>query len=350
MTDDVRPSADDAQLVLVTGATGHVGGYSVARLIDEGYQVRVSVRELSQQNDVLARVRQAGAAPDGRVEFVATDLSSDRGWVEAADGVRFVLHHASPFPFTPPENEDELIRPARDGTLRVLAAARAAGVRRVVLTSSFAAVGYTVKPDSTYDETDWTNPADDIPAYIKSKTIAEKAAWDDIRKHGGPELTVINPTGIFGPLLGTKLSASTGLVQAFLQGAMPVVPRMYFGVVDVRDVVDLHLRAMRHPAAANQRFIAVGGPSISFLDMAKMLALHCPTHADRVPASELTDEEVREGAKTNPALREAATLRGRIPIISNDKARTTLGWHPREVETTITDTADSLIRLGLVSP
>ncbi|MDG4811232.1 NAD-dependent epimerase/dehydratase family protein [Micromonospora sp. WMMD1120] len=338
-------ATDDAP-VLVTGATGHLGSHSVARLLDEGYRVRVVIRESGQRDEILDRLRQ----PDDRVEFRTAALSADEGWPEAVDGVRYVLHHASPFPFTPPENDDEVIRPARDGALRVLRAARAAGVRRVVLTSSYAAVGYTVKPDGRYSEADWTNVDDDIPAYQRSKTLAERAAWDFVREYGGVELSVVNPTGIFGPLLGARLSASTGLVRAFLTGAMPVVPRMYFGVVDVRDVVDLHLRAMLHPAAAGERFIGVGGPSISFFDLATMLARHLPSLADRVPARELTVAEVRAAAATEPGLRDAAALGGQVPVISNGKARTVLGWQPRPVETTITDTADSLVKHGLVTP
>ncbi|MEV1146376.1 NAD-dependent epimerase/dehydratase family protein [Micromonospora sp. NPDC049799] len=349
MNNDIDLRATGDTTVLVTGATGHVGGHSVARLLDEGYRVRVTLRELGQRDEVLARVRQAGADPDGRVEFRTAALSADDGWADAADGVRYVLHHASPFPFTPPTHEDEVIRPARDGALRVLRAAREAGVRRVVVTSSYAAVGYTVKPDGHYDETDWTNPDDDIPAYHRSKTLAELAAWEYAREHGGFELSVVNPTGIFGPLLGERMSASTGLVKAFMEGTTPAVPRMHFGVVDVRDVVDLHLRAMVHPAAAGERFIGVGGPSISFFDMARMIARHLPATADRVPARELTVEEVREAAKTEPALREAAGLGGQIPVISNAKARNLLGWRPRGVEQTIADTADSMVKLGLVS-
>ncbi|MBQ0990028.1 NAD-dependent epimerase/dehydratase family protein [Micromonospora sp. H61] len=349
MSTDLQLRCTDDALVLVTGATGHLGGHSVARLLDEGYRVRITVREPGQGDEVLDRVRQAGTNPDGRVEFRTAALSADEGWAEAVAGARYVLHHASPFPFTPPTDDDEVIRPARDGALRVLRAAREAGVRRVVLTSSYAAVGYTVKPDGQYTEADWTNVDDDIPAYHRSKTLAERASWDYVRNNGGVELSVVNPTGIFGPLLGSRVSASTGLVQAFLQGAMPVVPRMHFGVVDVRDVVDLHLRAMLHPDAAGERFIGVSGRSISFLDLAKMLARHLPSLADRVPARELSDDEVREAAKTEPALREAAALQGQIPVISNDKARTVLGWRPRPVETTITDTADSLIKLGVVT-
>jgi nucleoside-diphosphate-sugar epimerase len=330
--------------VLVTGATGHVGGHAVARLLAEGYRVRVVTRREDQELGVRARAPESG----DRLEFVTAELTADHGWDKAMSGVRYVWHHASPFPATPPKTDDEVVVPARDGALRVLAAARSAGVERVVLTSSYAAVGYTVKPDARYDESDWTDPAGELPAYIRSKTVAERAAWDYVRDQGGPELTVVNPTGIFGPLLDARLSASTGLVKAFLDGTMPVVPRMYFGVVDVRDVVDLHLRAMLSPDAAGRRFLAVGDRSVSFFEMGRILARHLPEFAGRVPSTELTDDQVREAAKTNPAMRDAAGLRGQIPVISNARARTVLGWEPRAVETTIADTADSLLGLGVV--
>ncbi|MCO8274999.1 NAD-dependent epimerase/dehydratase family protein [Actinoplanes sp. TRM 88003] len=334
---------NDLSTVLVTGATGHVGSHSVQRLLAEGYRVRVVVRRPEQEDDVRTL-----AGPSDRLEFVTAALTADDNWDKAMAGVRYVWHHASPFPFTPPADPDEVIVPARDGALRVLAAAGAEGVQRVVLTSSYAAVGYTPKPGDRYDESDWTDTAGDLPVYIRSKTVAEQAAWQYTREHAAPELAVINPTGIFGPLLAPRLSASTGLVRSYLEGASPVVPRMYFGVVDVRDVVDLHLRAMLSPAAAGERFIAVGGPAISFYQMGRMLAEHLPARADRVPATELTVEQVRAAARTEPALRDAALLGGRIPVISNAKARSLLGWQPREVATTIADTADSLLRLGLV--
>ncbi|GAA1642005.1 NAD-dependent epimerase/dehydratase family protein [Actinoplanes couchii] len=320
-------------IVLVTGATGHVGGHAVDRLLRDGFRVRAVVRDPGQEAAVRGRAPHAGQ----RLEVVAAELVADDGWDKAMSGVRYVWHHASPFPGGQPRTNDEVIVPARDGTVRVLAAARDAGVERVVLTSSYAAVGYTLKPGGHYDESDWTDPDDDLSAYVRSKVAAERAAWTFVRDHGGPELAVINPTGIFGPLLDARLSASTGLVKAFLDGTMPVVPRMYFGVVDVRDVVDLHLRAMTDPGAAGQRFLAVGGPAISFHEMSRLVGRE---------VVELTDEQVREGARTDPALREAARLGGRIPVISNDKARRVLGWQPRPVERTITDTAASLLALG----
>lgn len=338
-------STPEGERVLVTGGTGFVGAHSVARLLREGHRVRLTVRRTGQEAEVRAALRQAGAAPDGRLEFALASLDADDGWAQAMTGVDHVLHHASPFPPTPPETEDELVRPARDGTLRVLAAARRAGVARVVMTSSYAAVGYTVKPGDHYSEADWTDPdTEGLPAYHRSKVLAERAAWEYAHAHGGIELTVVNPTGIFGPQLGERPSASLGLVRAMFAGRMPVVPVMYFGVVDVRDVVDLHLRAMREPRAAGERFIAVAGPSISLFGMAGILRERYPAAAALLPATEMTIEQVREAARTDPALRAAAALRGRIPVISNDKARTVLGWKPRDVRETILATAEQQIR------
>ncbi|WP_236791120.1 aldehyde reductase [Amycolatopsis sp. GM8] len=322
-------------LVVVTGGTGYLAGHTILRLLRDGYRVRTTVRSL----DRAAQVRAAVGSDE--LEVVAADLSADDGWAAALKGADYVLHLASPFPAEAPANDDEVIRPAREGTLRVLAAAREAGVRRVVLTSSFAAVGYSATPRESYTEDDWTDPADPNTAYIRSKPIAERAAWDHVRENGGPELTVINPTGIFGPVLDGHLSSSVRLVKAMLTGAMPTVTPTYFGVVDVRDTADLHVLAMTHPAAAGQRFLATSGKSVSFLQIARMLG----DRITQLPA-ELTAEQVREGARTNPALREAARRLGWIPVIDTTKARTVLGWSPRTVEETIVDTADSLLALA----
>lgn len=348
--EDLTTSTSASGTVLVTGGTGYLGGHVVARLLSEGYRTRVTIRESEQRAGVLEQLRRAGVDPAGRLEFAVAHLSSDEGWAEAMDGAGHVLHLASPFPVTPPETEAELILPARDGALRVLAAARAAGVPRVVMTSSYAAVGYTVKPGGHYSEEDWTDPdSEGLPAYHRSKVLAERAAWDFARAHGDVELSVVNPTGIFGPVLSDRPSASAGLVKAMLTGRMPVVPIMYFGVVDVRDVADLHLRAMLHPKAAGERFIAVSGSSVSFFDIARILRERFPA-ADLLPSAELTIEQVREAAKTDPVLRNAAALGGRIPVISNDKARSVLSWEPRDVTETIVETAESYLRLGLTLP
>jgi dihydroflavonol-4-reductase len=320
-------------LVLVTGGTGHLGGHAIARLLADGHRVRTTVRDLARAAEVRAM------AGPGELEVVAADLGADAGWAEAAEGVDYVLHVASPFPPASPEDDDEVIRPASDGAVRVLAAAREAGVRRVVLTSSFAAVGYSATPRAEYTEADWTDPADPNSAYVRSKVIAERAAWEQVRSAGGPELAVINPAGIFGPVLGGRPSSSVALVRAMLDGAMPVVPPLYFGVADVRDVADLHVRAMTHPRAAGERFLAASGKSISFLEMARILA----ETVGGLPTRELTAEEVRAAAETDPAMREAAGRLGRVPVIRTDKARTVLGWRSRPVEETVADTARSLL-------
>lgn len=315
---------NDDTLVLVTGGTGYLGGHTIARLLADGHCVRTTVRDLG---------RAAEVGP-GDIEVVAADLGADAGWAEAVAGVDYVLHVASPFPPASPADDDEVIRPARDGAVRVLAAAREAGVRRVVLTSSFAAVGYSAAPREEYTEADWTDIADPNSAYVRSKVIAERAAWEQVRTAGGPELAVINPAGIFGPVLGGRPSSSVALVQALLTGAMPVVPPLYFGVADVRDVADLHVRAMTHPRAAGERFLAAAGRSISFLEMARMLG---------VAAEELTPDQVRAAAETDPAMREAAGRLGRVPVIRTEKARSVLGWRSRPVEETVADTARSLL-------
>ncbi|MEY9835765.1 NAD-dependent epimerase/dehydratase family protein [Streptacidiphilus sp. EB103A] len=346
-TEDLSFPEDEK--VLVTGGSGFVGAHTVTCLLGEGHRIRVAVRGPAQEAQVLAALRQAGVDRADLLEFAVADLSADDGWAQAMDGIAHVLHHASPFPPTPPETEDEVIRPARDGALRVIGAARSAGIPRVVMTSSFAAVGYTLTPDDHYTEENWTDPATPgLPAYHKSKVLAEAAAWDYVKTNGGIELVVVNPTGIFGPQLVDRPSGSIGLIRALLAGEMSVVPVWNFGVVDVRDVVDLHLRAMLHPNAAGERFLANSGSS-SLFKIANILREQFPAAADRLPATELTIEQVREAAKTEPALKDAAVLEGRIPDISHKKASSVLGWEPMDVRDTIVATADALIELGAVT-
>lgn len=342
--------------VLVTGGSGFIASHCILQLLPAGHQVRITVRNLNREPDVRAMLKQGGADPGYRLSFVAADLENDQGWAEAVAGCDYVLHVASPFPATVPKHEDELIIPAREGALRVLRAARNAGVKRVVLTSSFAAIGYGHPPRSTpFTENDWTDlNSNDFTAYAKSKTIAERAAWDFIAcesrnpQGGNLELSVINPVGVFGPVLGPDYSTSILFIQRLMDGAVPGVPRLYFGVVDVRDVADLHLRAMTHPAAKGERFLAVAGEFISVLDIAKWLKANLGAAAKKVPTRQLPDWLIRVAALRDPAIKQILPELGKKKNATNEKARRVLGWSPRSNEDAVISTAESLIQLGLL--
>jgi dihydroflavonol-4-reductase len=337
--------------VLVTGGSGFVGVHIILQLLAAGHQVRTTIRRPERNKDVLAMLRQGGAQTADRVSFFTADLESDAGWPQAAAGCDYVLHVASPLPASVPKDENELIIPAREGTLRVLRAARDAGVKRVVVTSSMAAVAYGHKPRlQPFDENDWTNiDGDDVQPYVKSKTLAERAAWDFIAKEGGTlELAVINPVGIFGPVLGPDYSSSIGIIKALLDGVMPAAPKIHFGLVDVRDVADLHLRAMTSLAANGERFIAVAGETMSLLEIARVLRRRMGAAAARVPRFEAPNWVVRLAATRIPLLRYAVPQLGKVRRSSGAKARSVLGWQPRGDEEIIQATADSLLKFGLV--
>jgi nucleoside-diphosphate-sugar epimerase len=340
-------------LVLVTGGSGFVGAHCIDQLLRGGYRVRTTVRSLSRETDVRAMLNVAGSPRQDALTFVAADLSADAGWDEAVQGCRFVLHVASPFPAKAPQHENELIVPAREGTLRVLRAARAAGVERVVLTSSFVAIGYGQPPRTApFDERDWTDlNGPGLTAYAKSKTLAERAAWEFIAcESSGLELSVINPVGIFGPALGPDYATSVEIVQRFLDGAVPVCPRISFGGVDVRDVADLHLRAMTSPAAKGERFLAVAGDVVTLIDVAMILKKRLGPIARRVPTREMPDWLVRLLANFIPDLRLIALELGNVRNLTNAKAKRVLNWTPRSNEDCIVATAESLQRLGLLKP
>ncbi|MBM7116439.1 NAD-dependent epimerase/dehydratase family protein [Archangium primigenium] len=339
--------------VLVTGGSGFIGGHCLLQLLAAGHTVRTTVRDLKREGEVRAQLRQAGAEPGERLGFVAADLQADAGWADAVRGCTYVLHVASPFPPGEPQHEDELIRPARDGALRVLRAARDAGVRRVVMTSSFAAVGYGHPPrDTPFDETHWTDTqSPGATAYVKSKTLAERAAWDFIAREGGAlELVVINPVGVFGPVLGADFASSVLLLKRMLEGAMPGFPRSSFGIVDVRDVADLHLRAMTSPAARGERFLAVAGECLSLREVALVLRRHLGPRARKVPTRQFPDWLVRLSARWNPEVRAMLPELGKVKNATSDKARRLLGWNPRSNEEALVATAESLARFGLLAP
>jgi nucleoside-diphosphate-sugar epimerase len=314
--------------------------------------VRTTVRSLERERDVRATLKAGGAEPGTRLSFIAADLENDAGWPEAVTGCDHVLHVASPFPANIPRHEDELIVPARDGALRVLRASRDAGVKRVVLTSSFAAIGYGHAPRTApFDESSWTDlNSDGVAAYVKSKTLAERAAWEFLAGEGGGlELAVVNPVAVFGPVLGPDYSTSILLLRRMLDGSMPACPRLYFGVVDVRDVADLHIRAMTSPAAKGERFLAVAGACMSMLDMAKVLKAGMGASANRVPTLQLPNWVVRIAAMRNPVVKQILPELGKIKNSSNAKAKRLLGWAPRSNEESILAAAESLARLGLAT-
>lgn len=333
-------------LVLVTGGTGFLGTHLIAQLIAQGYRVRTSVRTLDREVEIRESLGRAGADPQVDLDLVVADLSSNDGWAGATDGVRFVLHVASPFPPAVPESDDDVIVPARDGALRVLQAARDSGVERVVMTSSFAAVGYGHEPtDRPFTEEDWTNLDAPLGAYIRSKAVAERAAWDFIDDEAPSlELAVVNPVGIFGPPLSADLSSSVQLAQQLL--SLPAVPRLATTVVDVRDVADLHIRAMTHTDAAGQRFLASTGEPLPFGEVAEILRTAIG-RGDSVPPT-LPDEVVREGAKTDPGMANMVGELGKVRRVSGEKARTLLGWQPRSNVDALSATAIALQNLGLV--
>jgi dihydroflavonol-4-reductase len=294
-------------------------------------------------------LKTGGAEPGKSLSFVAADLMSDAGWPKAAAGCDFVLHVALPFPMGAPRHEDELIIPAREGALRVLRSARDAGVKRVVMTSSFAAIGYGQKiTDRPFSEENWTDPnGGNMSAYVKSKTLAERAAWDFIAREGGAlELSVVNPVGVLGPVLGPDFSTSIQLVQRLMDGAIRGCPRLSFGIVDVRDVADLHLRAMINPAARGERFLAAAGESIAMMEIASVLRARMGKAAERVPTRVLPDFMVRLAALFDPAIAQIVPELGKFKKVTNAKARRTLDWAPRSNEEAIVATAQSLVRLG----
>lgn len=332
--------------VLVTGGTGFLGAHAIAQLIQAGYRVRTTVRDTSREAEIRQALSRAGVTGEIALEVVVADLSEDAGWLEAVRGTRFVLHVASPFPPAMPDSDDEVIRPAREGALRVLRASRDARVDRVVMTSSFAAVGYGHDPtEEAFDERTWTNVDAPLSAYIRSKALAERAAWDFMESEGGDlELAVVNPVGIFGPPLTADLSASIGLALQMMT-AMSAAPRLATTVVDVRDAADLHLRAMTDPAAAGERFLASTGEPLPFQDVAEILRAAVGDPSPRLPV--LPDELVHEAARTDPGMAGMVGELGKVRRVSSEKARTVLGWEPRSASETLEATARALRDLGL---
>ncbi|MBM7789214.1 NAD-dependent epimerase/dehydratase family protein [Tenggerimyces flavus] len=330
------------ELVLVTGGTGYVAGWCIAALLERGYEVRTTLRSTNRE----AAVREAVGASD-RLGFAVADLTSDEGWAEAMKDVDYVLHVASPLGISQTDGPDTIVETAREGTLRVLRAAVAAGVKRVVMTSAAnAASPSSYNTEGVTDETLWTDPDDPtlIP-YRRSKTAAERAAWDYIRDHGGTtELTTVLPGAVFGPILATSTIGSVAIVQRMLAGRTPGVPRIGLEVVDVRDLADLHVRAMTAPEAAGERFLGTG----EFLWMRDLAVTLRDGLGRKVPTRQLPDFVVRLAARFDPSLREITVSLGRRHRHSIGKAKRVLGWQPRPAAETVLDCGRSLIEHNAV--
>ena len=334
--------------ILVTGGTGYIAGVLIRQLLAQGWEVHTTVRDLAREPALRKLLGAQRGAKKDQLRCFAADLMQDAGWAEAAAGCSHVAHIASPLPAGVPRDANELIVPARDGALRALKAARGAGVRRVVMTSSVAAIAYGHGPgEHRFTEKDWTNlDAPGVPPYVQSKTIAERAARDWVaREGGGLEFCTVNPSVVLGPVASADYSASVVIVQSLLQGRIPAMPRIGFGIVDVRDVADLHWRALTEPGMAGERFIACAG--FTWLrDIAALLREELGADARRVPTLNLPDWSVRLLAHVSPMVRAAASELGTARHQDASHAREVLGWVPRAPKEAILASARDLIALG----
>jgi dihydroflavonol-4-reductase len=334
--------------VLVTGASGFVASHCILQLLEQGYPVRGTLRDEGRAGEVVELLSKHFGRPV-RMDFVRADLTSDAGWGEAVAGCAHVLHVASPIPLVLPKDPNALVVPARDGALRVLRAAKAAGIRRVVFTSSLAAIAYGHEgpQGAPYTEKDWTNlEGRDISAYVRSKAIAERAAWDYVGGEGrGLELVAINPGFVLGPVLGNDFGASPELIRQIMKRLLPAYPNIGFPIVDVRDVASAHLLAMTTPEAAGQRFVTAVDWSW-MIEVGEVLRRAYPER--RLPRGRLPDWLIKALSIFNAPLRQIVPELGRTRYVSNEKIRRVLGWRPRSNEEAILATAQTLIERSIV--
>jgi dihydroflavonol-4-reductase len=332
--------------VLVSGGSGYIAGYVIRQLVNEGWMVHTTIRDLAKESTV----RKLLAVDNAKLKFFAADLLSDKGWAEATAGCGHVVHVASPVPMRRIKDPDEIVVPAREGALRALRAAKAAGVKRFVMTSSVAAIAYgRGRGVHNFTEADWT--PDDFPGaqpYVRSKTLAERAARDFIAKEGGGmEYVSINPSVVVGPVWSADYSASVSIVQRLLDGSLKACPDVGFGIVDVRDTADLHVRALKAPNMAGERFIA-SGPFLKLSAIAAALRSRLGSQAHKVTQKTVPDFVVRIMALFNPAARMVVGELGSVRNMDATHAKNVLGWQTRPVEDSLADCARSLIEQGVV--
>jgi dihydroflavonol-4-reductase len=332
--------------VLVSGGSGYIAGYLIRQLVAEGWTVHTTVRSLDKE----AAVRELLKVDNSRLKFFAADLNADAGWGPAMAGCSHVAHVASPLPTGIPKDANELISPARDGALRALRAAKAAGVQRFVMTSSVAAISYgRGRGVHHFTESDWTDLSKPgLTPYIQSKTVAERAARDWMAAEGGAMVFCsICPSVVLGPVWSGDYSASVSVVKMLLNGRMGACPDIGFGVVDVRDVADLHVRALKAPNMAGERFIA-SGRFMKIREVADILRAQLGAQAHKVTTRNVPDWMVRVGALFNPLAKAVVGELGSVRNQSPEHAKQVLGWATRPVEQSIVDTARSLLDQGLV--
>ena len=334
--------------VLVSGGSGYIAGFLIRQLVAEGWQVHTTVRSLAKE----AAVRELLQVDNSRLKFFSADLNADAGWAEAVAGCSHMAHVASPLPLRVPQHADELVVPARDGALRALRAAQAAGVQRFVMTSSVAAIAYgRGRGVHHFTEADWTDLSQPgITPYVQSKTVAERAARDWMAQHGGSmEFVSICPSVVLGPVWSRDYSASVVIVKKLLDGSLGACPDIGFGVVDVRDVADLHVRALKAPGLAGERFIA-SGRFMKLREMADVLRAELGPQAHQVTTRNVPDWLVRIAARFSPIARAVVGELGSVRNQSPAHAKEVLGWATRPVEQSIVDSARSLLSLGIVKP
>jgi nucleoside-diphosphate-sugar epimerase len=339
-----------ADTVLLTGASGFLGGHVALALLGAGYQVRGSVRDLAKADQVRAALAKAGADTT-RLEFVALDLLKDEGWEEAARGARFLVHTASPFVLEMPKDKMDLIRPAVEGTERALNAGLKANVDRIVLTSSMAAIayGHNRGPIANFTAADWTVlEGRGVNAYTESKTRAERRAWAMMKAAGREtDLVSINPSGIYGPLLDDDPGTSVGLILRLLKGGMPAAPRFIFAIIDVRDVADAHVAALTSPSAGGRR-IPMGEGATSIMEVANIIRRRFPERARKLPRFQLPDWAVRLVGLVDPQVRDNLGELGNTRRLDSSPAVALLGRDLIAPEAAVVASTESLIAKGLV--
>lgn len=332
--------------VLVTGGSGYIAGFIIRQLVTDGWTVHTTIRNLKRETEVRGWLD----VDNSKLKFFAADLMSDDGWADAVAGCSHVAHVASPLPSNAPKSDDELIVPAREGALRALRFAHAAGVKRLVMTSSVAAIAYGHGRDrQRFSEADWTNvDSPDAYAYVKSKTIAERAAREWMAANGaGMEFVTVNPSLVLGPLLTGDFSTSLEAIKKMLEGSLPGIPNFGFSVVDVRDVADLHVKCLTAPGMADERFIAAG-PWLTMKEIAAILKVGLGQDARKVPSRRLPDFLVKLSAIFDPVIRQVVGELGNVRDTPAAHAKAKLGWQTRDARDTIIETARDMIRLGVV--